>query len=88
VTAEALYGGNPLADEDGLTWRTWTSRDRGAHWAAATGKPPKRPQAARIGTDLFEATGDGVLRLREGEGTIVTPELDLPYERDLFGGVS
>jgi hypothetical protein len=88
VTADDLYGGNPLADEEHLTWRTWTSRDRGAHWAATIGQPPTRPQTARIGTDLFEATGDGVLRIREGERTPVTPELDLPYERDLFGGVS
>jgi hypothetical protein len=82
VGTDAAVDGHSQA----LEQRAWVTRDSGATWQAVTARPPKRPYTAQIGGDLFEATADGVVRIRNGLRAVVTPELPRPYFLDLFGG--
>lgn len=83
-TLIAAAGKRIVAVEDqDLEQRAWSSSDRGATWAPTTAKPPSRPFTAAIGADVFEASTDGVVRIRDGQRSVVTARRSRPYRADL-----
>ena len=62
----------------------WTSHDGGTTWTRGSGRRAQRRRTAAIGATTFEATADGLVRIRDQARETISPELAEPHLVDRF----